>query len=417
MIQPLPVVVVVDSRNVFHQIGAALGEPVLPEVAGVAAALEPYGFDVRRVEVGLALPRRRDRNIQSMRERGQVNEDYRARIEADPRGKALIGALHHRIERDSRGRATERIEEKQVDVACAVSVCKWVHLIATRQAAVRGIVVCSQDTDLAHAYKYAAEVGVPIWVAGYEHLESRAAPHIMLTERAFRSMAQVDGALVGHALRRVTALAVMAYDEAASWNIVAFDRRRKSYRAQRPDGLTALVPEKIAGDGAIGREVTMYPAGLDLGRDRSEFPVLRLGLKPLATQRRHMLRECTVKQRHSMEKIRLTNTVGRLVNHAYPLGGIQPGSTVLVDVSDALRPVVIGCTSPLPSPEICEASVHIVKVQARLSATQSSGRWHHQPVMILHTRATAPQPGHFHGVAMIDTNRARPTTQLITARL
>jgi predicted trehalose synthase len=51
---------IVDSRNVFHQAGDAIGVRARPTVPGVRAALGRLGFPVDAVHVGLALARQRD---------------------------------------------------------------------------------------------------------------------------------------------------------------------------------------------------------------------------------------------------------------------------------------------------------------------------------------------------------------------
>ncbi|MGH8908373.1 MAG: hypothetical protein ACRD0K_18155, partial [Egibacteraceae bacterium] len=117
-------------RNVIHQAEDVLGYRCKPTVAGVIDALSLYGYDVLEVHVGLALAREMDREALS----GSHAENlaYLRTVEAHPR-----------VPRELHRRPDGRVEEKMVDVACAVEVARHATLIRQSRSPFRAIVMLS----------------------------------------------------------------------------------------------------------------------------------------------------------------------------------------------------------------------------------------------------------------------------------
>ncbi|MGH8932279.1 MAG: hypothetical protein ACRDZO_17080 [Egibacteraceae bacterium] len=164
------------------------------------------------------------------------NLAYRTTVEAHPRGRVLEGELHLRPD--------GTVEEKMVDVACAVDVARHATLIALGRSRFDAVVMLSADRDLTPAYRMAVEeYGIALHVAAASIVETREYPYLLLGEAAFVLMCEPEPAIYGHALRN--AVARLALQPRERWTLVAEHRGRRGCLMRHASG--AEFPEQGLG--------------------------------------------------------------------------------------------------------------------------------------------------------------------------
>lgn len=406
--------VVVDSRNIFHQTEDATGYRVLPTVDGIVAAMADYGFDAVQVHVGLALPRKQDRSQLSVA--GAENELYRQSIESTDRGTVLLGELH----RKERDRGIE-VEEKQVDVACAVDICRHATLMSHRESksGFEAIVVLSQDTDLKPAFDYAREVNVPLVIAANARIERRGFDYLLLTEHSFRKMARLRTPLVGHAMRAAVAKAVIAPDQFFDWKILGWDSRRERLLVERHDGVRGVVKPNMLSSSNVGEVVKLRVAGVDFGRRRNDFPLATCTPKGPHPQQDHRTKFETrvVRGRRGPGEVLLDKDVHGKARLDYPPGGVATGTPVLVDSTEVNRPLVVGPLVLPPGRTLVQAEpLCVVPVKhhtetATFAATKAQGR-----VLISHSKGRPPEIGKRYAAVLVETG-SKAVAKLISSPL
>ncbi len=159
--------VVVDSRNLRGQYGDVFGQPRRSSVAGIITMLAAYGFNVTDVWVGVATNGNTNGSAyftKSLKE----NREYAADVVSHPDGHVLEGRL-----KEQNTRTGKVLEEKLVDVLCAIQVARLAHQI--KDKARQGvIVVLSEDMDLIPAYEFARDLGVTVYAASNDIVDARA---------------------------------------------------------------------------------------------------------------------------------------------------------------------------------------------------------------------------------------------------
>jgi hypothetical protein len=304
------VAAVVDSRNVFHQAGDVCGVRARPSVPGVKSALARYGLDVAAVHVGLALPRQRD--AVDLARAGAENEAYRTQVLADG-GDPLLGELH----RKSDG----TIQEKMVDVACAVRVTRYIEEIRHGSVAVEGIVVLSQDSDLSPALDHAQAMGVPIIAAGADVVQHRPYPYLLLGPHAYAEMCPSLGLVTGHEIRKAVAQTLEAGTK-LTWEVLAGSGRRLRHPATGMMGIAASGVSLPAAGGTI----ELWPVGVTWDRHiLGAFPMLALDSRAAVTPTWYVT---TVLRRVAPLTIRVKAVTSRS-SFPYPQGGVGLGDSVL----------------------------------------------------------------------------------------
>lgn len=398
----LPSLVVVDSRNIFHQTEEAIGFRRLPSVEGVIDAMRDYGFDAQQVHIGLALPRSHD--AQKLSDAAKVNMAFKTQVESNPRGAVLLGELHKR----ERARGGFTVEEKQVDVACAVDICRHAIQIARHESKFKAIVVLSQDTDLTPAFKFTRELGVPLVIASHARVEYRKFPYILLTERSFRKMTRTTPKLAGHALRAAVARA--ASDQGDVWSefvVQEWDPSRERYIVERDDGLRGVVRDEQIGTAGVGDALKLRVAGVDFGRRRNGFPLATCTARGPHPGHNHRdgFEVARVKRRRSANEIELQAPVWGKSRLAYPPGGLVSGSEVLVDVTEPARPLVVG-PRQLPTDRglvqaapVCVYPIKELSSTATLAAAPALGR----RVVIARSAATRMERGRRYAAVLVES--------------
>ena len=189
-----PCAVIVDSRNVRGQARKMFGWARNPTVAGVRSAMAEYGLDAVDIRVGVATRSSAARPSQRLADSLKTNRAYRDELTAAG-AQVLEGYL---VERGSTG-----IEEKQVDVLCAVSVCELADGIFSGKHPAKCIVLLSEDMDLMPAYDFARSRSVLTYAAAYDTIYRRDNQRdwLILTESAMSRLVEPRSRSVGSAVR------------------------------------------------------------------------------------------------------------------------------------------------------------------------------------------------------------------------
>jgi len=396
-----PALVVVDSRNIYHQTESATGFRELPCVDGVVDAMKDFGFDALEVHIGLALPRSQD--AKRLAAAGQMNRAFKKKIEEASRGRVLLGELHAK-QRDG-GRYVG--EEKQVDVACAVDICRHATLIAQHDSPFKAIVVLSQDTDLTPALRYAEEIHVPAVVAAHERVERRGFPYILLTERSFRKIARVHEPLVGHALRSAAAMAAFGPEMWCDWEVIGWDPTRERVLLVNADGLRGVIKRQLLdekGASKPGAMISLRVTGLNYGPRRNSFPLVACttkGVHPSFDHRQDLVVR-TVAARRAVGEVELATPVYSKSKLDYPLGGVVPGCEVVIDCREPNRPILVGPLSLPVDRAVVQAAPIIVEPFKRASSTTTAASCASGRVLLAHSSAESPAIGRRYAAVVID---------------
>lgn len=300
---------VVDSRNVFHQAGEALGIPACPTVPGVRAAMARYGFDVQEVHVGLAVARTRDR--QALARQSAVNDLYRQQVLADG-GQVLLGELHMK--------SSGQVQEKMVDSACCVRIARYVDAIAYGRSSVEAVLVLSKDIDLQPAVDYAVESNVPIFVGALDVVQHRPHPYLLLGPHSYAEITASPRGASGHDLREGLASMLHAGSR-QSWTV---KKAGSSFFLEHATGLRGVAVAGVSLP-ARGRSVSLHP--VDVEFPPGAFPRLVCDTKPARTPSWDV---ATVVQRAAPMGLCVKRSDGTVERPHFPQGGVVPGEAVLV---------------------------------------------------------------------------------------
>lgn len=322
--RPIEAAVVVDSRNVRGQVSDCFGQPRHVRVAGVIKMLAAYGFAVTDVYVGVAT-KGRTGGSRYLTESLQRNQRHAADVVSHPSGHVLEGRL---VERS--GPHGPQLEEKLVDVLCALQVARLAQQIKDGS---RGgvIVVLSEDMDLIPSYEFARDLGVTVYAASNDIVDTRAeySRWILLTEAALTLAAgRPFGRDRGSGLRRRMSQLVTA-DQFSPLRFSARQHVKGAVLLQHNSGARAIWHQPPAGYKHCQDEShDLYVHGLDWAE--APFPRLLVDATP-PSERCAGLEKGVVM--HSPTPTRVTvqlpGGVTRNLSGAAP-GSLLVGMTVLV---------------------------------------------------------------------------------------
>lgn len=172
------------------------------------------------------------------------------------------------------------MEEKIVDVACAVCITEHAREIARGEIEARAIVVLSKDIDLTPAYESAERRGVALYVAAAPVVDKRPHPYLLLGDRAMSVMSSTTMKPLGHRLRDTVATVAKSRGR-ATWTVEGYDRDRRAHLVQHPGGALGVLPGQGGSSLAEGSPLELYASGIDFGRGSQPFPyVLCTAAKP-----------------------------------------------------------------------------------------------------------------------------------------
>ncbi len=339
--RPIEAAVVVDSRNVRRQVSDCFGQPRQVHVAGVIQMLASYGFAVTDVYVGVATTGRTS-GSRYLAESLQTNQRYAADVVSHPSGHVLEGRL---VERS--GPHGPQLEEKLVDVLCALQVARLAQQIKDGS---RGgvIIVLSEDMDLIPSYEFARDLGVTVFAASNDIVDTRAqhSRWILLTETALTLAAgRPYGRDLGSGLRRRMSQLLTA-DEYRSLRFKAGQRVKGAVLLQHNSGARAIWHEPPASyRHSKGALHDLYVHGLDWAE--GPFPRPVVDASPPAG-RCAGLQEGVIAQSPTPTRVtvQLPGGVTKNLSGATP-GTLLVGMTVLVHVEGAGRQQAWRLVGPL----------------------------------------------------------------------
>jgi hypothetical protein len=308
----VPAVVVVDTWNVRGQCYDLLGERRFPSVDGIRRGLGAYGFEVLHVYAAAAVDRQPGGVSAALEQRLAMTDRFAAAVEAHPRGTVLRGRI---AERDGVP------EEKLVDVLCALRVLRCATEISTGRTPARAVVVLSEDIDLSPSYEMAAELGVPVYAAANETVHTRPGSWLVLGDAAMIDFCgRAEGATQGCQRRAALVTQLRTAGTARTWKPRHIEAGQQVLRHRT--GIEGTWSGRSSGP------VSLYPAGVDLGRRRQGFPRLRLADHPA---RPAELTEATVVQWSQPTRVEVVYDDGRVRTVDAAPGGLLSGMRTLVD--------------------------------------------------------------------------------------
>lgn len=188
-----PCVVVIDSRNVIGQATRMFGVPATVDVGGIRSILRNYGFEPVEIYVGMAtrlLQEKATTKVQEMHERNLA-------LASDLRAQGAVILEGYLAERP------QLVEEKQVDVLCAVKIVDAAVRIAAKVSQAKCVVSFSEDMDLMPAYQAARDLNIPVFTAASESVHTRETDGwILLDEQAIEACSSVRSNVNRLALRQ-----------------------------------------------------------------------------------------------------------------------------------------------------------------------------------------------------------------------
>lgn len=263
-----PCAVIVDTANVRGQSRKVFGEARQPTAAGIKAGLALYGFDAVEIYAGIATRTTGNSPSGRLRDALVVNQKYKERLEAG--GVVVL-----------EGNLAERrggLEEKQVDVLCALTVADIVERIKQGGSKVGCIVMLSEDMDLMPAYEFAARRDIVTYAAAHDTIHARPGQleWLLLTQEALTKICEPRGRKLGSQLRSNLAAIVTSPNPPVltNWKVVA---------PRMSDGRALMTNN----NGAHGLWVTsrvlkrderlrLYAVGAEMEPQSMRFPYLQL---------------------------------------------------------------------------------------------------------------------------------------------
>lgn len=264
-----PCAVIVDTQNVRGQSRKIFGQGRQPTGAGIRAGLAMYGFDAVEIYAGVATGTTSTRPSRRVQDALDINQKYKDHLEA-----AGVTVLEGNLAERKGG-----LEEKQVDVLCALTVADIVERIKQGTSQARCIVMLSEDMDLMPAYEYAARRGITTYAAAHDTIHARPEQidWILLTQDALTQICEPHGRKIGSRLR--SNLAEIATSSTppvlTNWKVVA---------PKMGDDGRALVTNNNGAYGLLrpsrplkrDERVKLYAVGVEMDPRSMRFPYLQL---------------------------------------------------------------------------------------------------------------------------------------------
>lgn len=366
----VPCVVVVDSRNVRGQGRKVFGHGRETPVSGVRAGLLRYGLDASEIIVGVGTRTSRSSPSARLSEALQKNQAFAHRLVGG--GATVLEG--HLVERSG------VVEEKQVDVLCALAVADAADRIARGVSQCRCIVVLSEDMDLMPAIEFAERRGVPTYAAAYDtvHLRPSQKEWLLLHEGALKDICDPPGRDHGSVLRaKLASIAANAANAPAlTWKVVA--PRMDDGRAMLSSNFGANGLWKPSRKLQRGDRLNLYIDGMDIDPHGGRFPFATLSdAKPTAMSSDLDLADVLFWMEPTQVKIRVRGSQHDATLRAAP-GSLMPGDEVLVRrerKSGNLAHYLVGPTSATTAPPQWPLSENVGLVELVEEPASTSRAW------------------------------------------
>ena len=338
--QLIPAVAVVDSRNLAGQCRDLLGSSFAPTVPGIRAALARYGFDVGHVSFATAVEVQfHGQPSERLQKAQQQNAALAAAVAAVPDTTLLKGRL---VERGP------DMDEKLVDVLCAVEVLKHANAIQSGTTNARAVIVLSQDLDMTPAYPVAESLGVPVYALAHDVVHTRKHRWLLLTQAAAFDIVGRPQYKTGHEVRGMLASFLHNASAAPGPGLQfkkLYTRANTVTLVHRSNVQGEIATSRLPAADSITGKYKLYPAGVTFADADSRFP--RLLLSPTPTAIGPEIVSGTVTGWTSPTDIAV-DVNGATVRVSTSAGFWMPGCDILLHVG-ANRASAIGCPTGGPT--------------------------------------------------------------------
>lgn len=314
----VPCAVVVDSRNLIGQSGRLFGAPASLSIEGIRSALSGYGFEPVEIRVGTAtrvLQEKCSDRVSRMLEKNKKLAQLCERSGAD--------VLH--------GYLVERagiVEEKQVDVLCAVAIADLAERILVKASPAKCIISLSEDMDLMPAYDFAHVRDVPVFAAAIDtvHLRKDQRSWILLDESAVSEICPSTSRYRGMKVRSWIAQITQEDVHIPGLWTVGF-HGRDGWEMSRNNGARGLWMDPE--DPRSGKKVKLCATGVTTSPGTQHFPILELHGSD-AVDSFQNVELATVLHWTAQTRVRLELASGGQVTTRAPAGSLLPGQEVAV---------------------------------------------------------------------------------------
>lgn len=340
----VPAVAIVDTRNMWGQSLDIFGVGRRIEVQGVIEGLQAYGFAIRKVHAGIATMSSQARPSELHRRSLDQNVRYAEAIEKHACGSVLRGRL---AERDG------VLEEKLVDVLCAIEIADEVLRIREGSSPAQAIVVLSEDMDLIPAYNFARKYNVRIFAASNATVDTRPdSDWILLSESPLTSIfGNIPGRYRGARLRNYIAQQV-ASGNRLEMTFEVVGSSAECVFLKHNSGIQARWMSAPRGRYNRGDKHALAVIGVAPETRGSNFPQYLVGARGSQATPSAGTCEAEVLNWRSPGRleVRLASGEKKVINA--PLGCALPGMRVLLIAEPHVTPQtykLIGATTPQPS--------------------------------------------------------------------
>ena len=350
-----PVAVVVDSRNVHGMLKNCLGVPGRPTRAGVTDALARYGFEVVDFAIAVGtrtIGRKPQGALFSCQE---ANVEYANKLTLQ--GSRVLEGILQPKENGS-------VEEKQVDVLCAVEIIRLALAIKEQRHDAVGVVLLSGDKDIEPAVVFAREeMSVPVLTAAGERIDSRGGDWLLLTEQALMDIAGGHTAPRGRSRRSMLAEVLKNTSTPAEWKTVEMPSGKFVFRNEQ--GLEAVLDRSVGSGLTLSHDstITAWPVGVT---ERDRFPQLVLSSESVQANPNLLKEQVLFRSRATEAKFSIRSSSKYI---STPPGYPLPGTSVLLQDGDpgAIRPKFIGEIEMSLAPP-GGADVHLVRLVSQTNS-------------------------------------------------
>lgn len=364
---PIPADVIVDTWNLRNQAGDVLGSNRFPDIPGIVTALAAYGFDVQHVYAAAACTPYSDRPSQRVQKALATTEPFVRHMKAAPNGTLLEGKLTDR---------SGSLEEKLVDVLCAVQIARCAMRIVTGLSSARAIVVISEDIDLTPAYTMARELGVPVYAGANETVHTRPGDWLIFSDATMIEMGGRPHGDVGAQRKTLLAKQLLTADMHRQFSFRYLDRATGLLVFRHRTGIEGVLPaSESPAQMSPGDALQLYPVDLYTAPAASGFPALLLSTTaPVSSRAQHLL-EGEVVEWLQPTRVRVELNGGTRAYEAAP-GTLLPRMKVAVHCQPSSRRRLVGGLERIPTlPEWGTPSLpRIATVEAQASRAGATVR-------------------------------------------
>ena len=314
------------------------------EVQGVIAGLKTYGFEVLHVHAGIATVSSQSRPSDLHQRMLDQNAKYAEAIEKHACGSVLHGRL---AERDG------VLEEKLVDVLCAIKIADEVLRIREGSSKAQAIVVLSEDMDLIPAYNFAREYDVRIFAASNATIDTRPDNDwLLLSESPLSSIfGNIPGRYKGARLRNFLAQQIASGNN-LEMTFEVVGKNADCVFLKHNSGIQAHWNSPPRGKYNRGDKCELSVTGVLSETRGSDFPKLLVGPKGSRLSPSMATCEAEVLNWRSPGRLEVELASGEKKVINAPLGCALPGMHVLLIAEPNVTPQtyrLIGATTPQPS--------------------------------------------------------------------